>query len=161
MRHVRRLGERRHCDHRYSHSKLVECGATGGEWPGWILRQSRAKRFSIQQRRIGRTDKIPRTLRAASRLLAEWWQRQIFALSGEDAIRRTSAVLRSTWWPGVVVESAMLVVQNKYDGILPEWPVAHGVHDIGNMILPALNICRRMLVVFQRSARSSQIRVHK
>src|SRR6516164_170457 len=45
----------------------------------------------------------------------------------------------------------MLVVRDKDDRILPERPVTDGIHDLGHISLAALNVRRRMLVVFQNT----------
>lgn len=43
----------------------------------------------------------------------------------------------------------MLIVNNEDDRVFPEGPVADGVHDLGDMILSALDVGGRMLVVFE------------
>jgi hypothetical protein len=47
----------------------------------------------------------------------------------------------------MIVEVAMLVVGNEYDGVLPIRAIVNGVYDLRNICLSALNVCGRMLVI--------------
>src|SRR5215469_7439806 len=93
VRYICRLGEWRNRDQWDADSKLIESGATCGEWPSGIAGQRRAQRFGVDECGICCADEIPGTFGPASRLLTEWGKRKVFALSRKDAIWSTSAIL--------------------------------------------------------------------
>src|SRR5215469_11383238 len=115
MRYICRFGEWRNRDQWDTNSKLIESRATCRERPGWITGQRGTQRFGIDECRIGCADEIPGTFRTASRLLTKWRKREIFALPRKDAIRSARSVLQCARRFGMVIEPAMLIVQNKYD----------------------------------------------
>ncbi len=61
----------------------------------------------------------------------------------------------------MIVEAAMLVVQDEDDRILPERPIANRIHDLRDVKLPALNVGGRVLVILKRVAFEAEIRIDK
>src|SRR5207302_9190083 len=57
----------------------------------------------------------------------------------------------------VIVIAAVLVIGNEDDRILPQGPVAHGVHDLRNERLPSLYVRWRMLIVFELPSGQTEI----
>jgi hypothetical protein len=55
----------------------------------------------------------------------------------------------------------MLVVQDEDDRILPEGPIANRIHDLRDVILPALNVGGRVLVILKGVAFEAEIRIDK
>src|ERR1700719_657229 len=159
MRDVARFGEWRHRNQRDAHPKLIESRTTRGIRSRRIGSQRRAQSLGVKQRRVGSAGEVVRALRSLAGLLAVGRERQVFALSGIDSVWSAPFFLGSGWRLGVIVESTMLIVKNKDNRVLPERPVADRVHDLRDMVLPTLDVSRRMLVVFQSVAFDSEVRV--
>src|SRR5712671_6216043 len=66
-------------------------------------------------------------------------------------------ILRGRRRRSVIVETAVLIVGKKYDGILPVRTVANCADYLGDEGLAALDICGRMLVIFGRGPGQAEI----
>src|SRR5437667_112230 len=109
MRHVVRLGERRHRDERHPEAELIEVGA---------IRRIRTRRGEpwTDRSRIRLADPA---LRTAAGLFAGRRVREILALAGVDAVGIQGAPLRSWSRGNVIIEAAVLVVRDEEDRVLP------------------------------------------
>src|SRR5438876_9005592 len=151
MRHVVRLGERRHRDERHPEAELIEVGA---------IRRIRTRRGEpwTDRSRIRLAD---RTLRTAAGLLAGRRVREVLALAGVDAVGVEGAPLPSRRRGNVIVEPAVLVVDDEDDRVVPARAVPYGVHDLRDEVLAGPNVVGRVLVGLVRRAVDGLILVER
>src|SRR5436190_24000573 len=61
----------------------------------------------------------------------------------------------------MIVKSAVLIVSNDDDRVFPGRAISHRAHDLRHVSLPALNVGRRMFVVFIRRPFQTEIRINE
>ncbi len=61
----------------------------------------------------------------------------------------------------VIIITAVLVIRDEDDRILPERPVAHSIHDLRNERLSSLYVRRRVLIVFELPSEQAEIGINK
>src|SRR5579859_209045 len=145
------LGEWRHRDEGHAKAELIKAGALVGEWAGRVGCKRRAESFL--------DGKAALAFRASAWLFAAGRIRSIGAQSGHNSIGCAGATLPGARRFDVIVRTAMFIVGDKDDGVFPKGPVAHRVDHLGDKSLAALNVSRRMLVVF--FSKNSKIRINK
>lgn len=61
----------------------------------------------------------------------------------------------------MVLVTAVLIVGDEDNAVLPEGTVPHGVHDLRDEGLAALNIARRVLIVFRFDPEDAEVRINE
>lgn len=161
MRYIVRFREWRDCDQGNANTELVEVRAFRRVRARGIGRHCRAELDCVFYAGVGRAQGVAGALRAASWLLAGRRIRQIGALTGCDSVRSEPMILRRGRRRGVIVEPAVLIIGKKDDRVFPVRTVANGVNYLRDVGLPALNVGRRMLIVFARRSGQAKIGVDK
>ena len=157
VRDVVALGEGRDGDEGNADSELIKVGALGRVGAGGIGSEGRAERDGVVQAGVGVAEEVGVALCAAAGLKAGGWVRKIGALSGRDAVGIALAGLGSVGRTDMVVGTAVLIVGDEDDGVLPTGAVADGVDDLRDVGLAALDVGGRMLVVFEGRAAESKV----
>src|SRR5207247_561668 len=119
------------------------------------------EQFRIRDAGIDGAEEIRGALCASTRLLAGGRIGEIGALSGSDSIRCHSSALLGLRRFGMIVESAVIVVGNKYDRVLPIGSAANRIHYLRDKSLSSLYVGGRMLVIFQLYSEEAEIRIHE
>jgi len=130
VRDVVALGEGRDCDEGNADSELIEVGALGRVGAGGIGGEGGAERDCVIQAGVGVAEKVGAAPGATAGLQAGGRVGEIGALAGRDAVGIALVGLRSVGRGDVVVETAVLIVGDEDDRILPAGAVADGVDDL-------------------------------
>jgi len=157
VRDVLALGEGRDGDEGNADSELIEVGALGRVGAGGIGGEGGAERDRVVQAGVGVAEEVGVALGAAAGLQAGGRVRSVGALAGRDTVGIGLTGLAGVGRTDVVVGTAVLIVGDEDDGILPAGAVADGVDDLRDVGLAALNVGRRMLVVFEGYAAESEV----
>ena len=157
VRDVLAFGEGRDGDEGDADSVLIEVGALGRVGTGGVGSEGGAERDGVVHAGVGVADEVGVALGAASGLQAGGRVGEIGALAGRDAVGIALAGLAGVGRADVVVGTAVLIVGDEDDGILPAGAVADGVDDLRDVGLAALDVGGRMLVVFKGRAGESEV----
>src|SRR5882672_4438384 len=133
------FGKRRNRNERNPEAELIKAGALIWKWAGRVSGKSGAKGFFRVQ--------ADRAVRAAAQLGAGGRVGKIGALSHSDSVGSARATLRRTRRFHMVVRSAVLVVGNQDDRVLPVGTVAHCINHLRDEGLASLDVRWRMLIV--------------
>ena len=157
VRDVVAPGEGRDGDEGNADSVLIEVGALGRVGAGGIGSEGGAERDGVVQAGVGVADEVGVAFGPAAGLQAGGRVRSVGALAGRDAVGIGLAGLASVGGADVIVGTAVLIVGDEDDGILPAGAVADGVDDLRDVGLAALDVGGRMLVVFEGNAAESEV----
>ena len=161
VRDVVALGEGRDGDEGNADSELIEVGALRRVGAGGIGGEGGAERDGVVQAGVGVAEEVGVALGPAAGLQAGGRVGEIGALAGRDAVGIALAGLRSMGRTDVVIETAVLIVGDEDDRILPVGAVADGIDDLGDVSLAALDVGGRMLVVFEGPAATSEVGIEE
>src|SRR5207247_9604122 len=107
-----------------------------------------AEQFCSHDAGIDGAYEIRGTFCASTRLLAGGRIGEIGTLSGSNSIRGQSSALLGPRRFGMIVESAVIVVGNKYDRVFPIGSAADRIHYLRDKSLSSLYVGWRLLVIF-------------